>query len=561
MKLKNIFFASLAAVALTTGTSCSDSFLDETMYSSYGTDVSDVNAKVVGLHYKVGVILGYSGRQGYPGVWQVGTDVGAPGDTEGVEVPFYQYGDLNSENGAVSFLWQQLYSTIGAANSIIASATESTDPALVAEAKFFRAWCYNQLVTGWGGVPLVVEAAAAPKTDYTRNTVKEVDAVIEKDLTDAIASLPVVGKMVNESRISKDAARMLAAEAFLRMGMYDNSYFKKAEDAVSPVITEGNYQLVKARYGKHLADAGDYYSDIFRWGNQRRSQGNTEGIWTYEMEYNNVVSGGTIDNPQQRRNWVAAFHKLAGMQNADSIGGRGNGRLRLSNYVKYGVFEEGDIRNSNHNIRRVMWYNKPNWSATIYVDADGWQVNEGQGTAVAVKTGDKVIPHAGDTLNVFYPHPTKWGGYDPADDFGYALVKDFPMMRYAEAFLLRAEARFRQGNAKGAADDINVLRDRAFQDYRLVSPEAGKVSQDMINIDFILDERIRELVAEENRRFTLMRTGELANRVNMMVTKWAEKAENKQLKGFDAKKHILLPIPLTETQLNKDAVLEQNPGY
>lgn len=168
MKLKNIFFASLAAVALTTGTSCSDSFLDETMYSSYGTDVSDVNAKVVGLHYKVGVILGYSGRQGYPGVWQVGTDVGAPGDTEGVEVPFYQYGDLNSENGAVSFLWQQLYSTIGAANSIIASATESTDPALVAEAKFFRAWCYNQLVTGWGGVPLVVEAAAAPKTDYTR---------------------------------------------------------------------------------------------------------------------------------------------------------------------------------------------------------------------------------------------------------------------------------------------------------------------------------------------------------------------------------------------------------
>lgn len=561
MKFKNILFASLTTVALATGTSCSDSFLDEEMYSSYGTNVSDVNAKVVGLHFRVGEILGYSNRQGYPGVWQVGTDVGAPGDTEGVEVPFYQYGDLNSENGAVSFLWTQLYNIIGAANSIIASATESTDPALVAEAKFFRAWCYNQLVTGWGGVPLIIEAAAAPKTDYTRNTVKEVDAVIEKDLTDAIAGLPVVGKMVNESRISKDAARMLAAEAFLRMGMYDNSYFKKAEDAVSPVITEGNYQLVKARYGKHLADAGDYYSDMFRWGNQRRSQGNTESVWTFEMEYGNVVSGGTIGAPQQRRNWVAAFHKLAGMQNADSIGGRGNGRLRLSNYVKYGVFEEGDIRNSNHNIRRVMWYNKPNWSATLYVDADGWQVNEGQGTAVAVKAGDKVIPHIGDTLNVFYPHPTKWGGYDPTDDFGWALIKDFPMMRYAEAFLLRAEARFRQGNTKGAAEDINELRDRAFQDYRLVSPEAGKVTQDMINIDFILDERIRELVAEENRRFTLMRTGELANRVNMMVTKWAEKAENKQLKGFDAKKHILLPIPLTETQLNKDAVLEQNPGY
>lgn len=560
MKLKNILFASLATVALA-GTSCSDSFLDEEMFSSYGTNVSDVNAKVVGLHYRVGEILGYSNRQGYPGIWQVGTDVGAPGDTEGVEVPFYQYADLNSENGGVSFLWTQLYNIIGAANSIIASATESTDPALVAEAKFFRAWCYNQLVTGWGGVPLVVEAAAAPKTDYTRSTVEAVDAVIVKDLQDAIAGLPAVGKLVNESRISKDAARMLAAEAYLRMGMYNKDYFEDAEEVLNPVISEGNYELIEERYGKHLADAGDYYSDMFRWGNQRRSQGNKEGVWTFEMEYGNVVSGGTIGAPQQRRNWVAAFHKLAGMVNADSIGGRGNGRLRLSNYVKYGVFEKGDIRNSNHNIRREMWYNKPNWSATIYVDANGWQVGEGEGTAVQKKTGDKVVPHIGDTLNVFYPHTTKWGGYDTTDDFGWALTKDFPMMRYAEVFLLRAEARFRQGNTQGAADDINVLRDRAFKDYRELNPEAGKVTKDMINIDFILDERIREMVGEENRRFTLMRTGELANRVNMMVTKWPETAANKKLTGFDATKHILLPIPLTEIQLNKDAELTQNPKY
>ncbi len=547
MKLKNILYASLTTVFLT-ATSCSDSFLDEKMYSSYGTNVSDVNAKVLGLHYRVGEILGFSDQQGYPGIWQVGTDVGAPGDTQGVEVPFYQYADLTSENSGVSFLWNQLYNIIGAANSIISSATEGTDPALVAEAKFFRAWCYNQLVTGWGGVPLVVEAAAAPKTDYVRSSVAEVDAVIIKDLQDAIASLPAVGKMVKESRISKDAARMLAGEAYLRMGMYNEDYFEEAEKVLNPVITEGNYTLIEARYGKHLSDAGDYYSDMFRWGNQRRSQGNTETVWTFEMEYGNVVSGGTILAPQQRRNWVAAFHKLDGMVNADSIGGRGNGRLRLSNYVKYGVFEDGDIRNSNHNIRREMWYNKPNWSATIYVDNNGWQVKEGEGTAITVKTGDKVIPHIGDTLNVFYPHTTKWGGYDPTDDFGWALTKDFPMMRYAEVYLLRAEARFRQGNKEGAADDINVLRDRAFKDYRELHPQAGKVTKDQINIDFILDERIREMVGEENRRFTLMRTGELANRVNMIVTKWPETAESKQLTGFNAAKHTLLPIPLTEIQ-------------
>ena len=175
--------------------------------------------------------------------------------------------------------------------------------------------------------------------------------------------------------------------------------------------------------------------------------------------------------------------------------------------------------------------------------------------------GDKVYCHEADTLNVMYPHTTKWGAYDPTDDFGYAMVKDIPLMRFAEAYLLRAEARFRQGNSQGAADDINVLRDRAFKDYRQIAPGAGRVSTSDISIDFILDERIRELVGEENRRFTLMRTGQLANRVNMMVTKWAEKSENKRISGFDANKHILLPIPLTEIQLNKDAKLEQNPGY
>lgn len=48
-----------------------------------------------------------------------------------------------------------------------------------------------------------------------------------------------------------------------------------------------------------------------------------------------------------------------------------------------------------------------------------------------------------------------------------------------ETYLLRAEARFRQGNLAGAADDINKLRDRAFKEYRASSgnPNAGKVSK------------------------------------------------------------------------------------
>ena len=306
------------------------------MYSNYGTDVADVEAKVIGLHYKFAALWGMSSRQGFTGIWQDGTDVGAPGDTEGVEVPFFQYGSLNAENGGVSFLWENLYSIINSANIIIN--TENVEPAGKAEAEFFRAYAYNLLVTLWGRVPLITESSAAPRTDFTRNAVAEVDAIITSDLNDAIANLP----------------------------------------------------LISERYGKYLAEAGDYYSDMFRWHNQRRSEGNTEGIWVFQMEYNRDVTGGTIDNPQQRRNWVAAFHKIDGMQNADSLGGRGNGRLRLSNYVKYGIYEKGDIRNSNHNIRRQLWYNKPNWSSTIWVK-DGFKVDEGTAGAqqISVKTGDR----------------------------------------------------------------------------------------------------------------------------------------------------------------------------
>ena len=217
MKLRNIIYSALAVSALTL-TSCSDSYLDEKMYSSYGTDVEDVNAKVIGLHYKFAALWGWSDQQGFTGCWQDGTDVGAPGDTQGVEVPFFQYGSLNAENGGVSHLWTSLYSIINSANIIIN--TENVDPAGKAEAEFFRAYAYNLLVTLWGPVPLITESKAVPRTDFTRNAVAEVDAVIAADLNDAIANLPEVDKTITQNRINKDCARILAGEAFNRMGKY-----------------------------------------------------------------------------------------------------------------------------------------------------------------------------------------------------------------------------------------------------------------------------------------------------------------------------------------------------
>lgn len=566
MKSQNILITAFATSLLLIGTtSCSDSFLDEKMFSNYDPSVNDVNAKLIGLHRQYADLWGMSSEQGFVGCWQVGTDIGSPGDTQGVENPFYQYRNLHSENAGVRFLWQRLYGIINSSNLIISALGEDGSAAAKAEAMFFRAYAYNMLVTFWGDVPLVTVSAstADEATSYVREKVAKVDEQIDSDLTFAIANLPAVGKAKTASRINKDMARQLAGEAYLRIGMRDASFFAKAEQALTPVIEEGNYSLIKKRYGKFLSDHGDYYSDMFRWGNQRRSQGNTEGIWIFEMEYNRDVNGGTIGDPQQRRNWVPGFHKYSGMVNADSIGGRGNGRLRLSNYVKYGLFADGDIRNSNHNIRRILYYNRPGYEEVIGIDAKGFRVEKDKGVKnVTVKTGDAVIPFVSDSLNVNYPHPTKWGAYDPLEDFGYAMVKDWPLMRLGETYMLRAEARFRQNNLQGAAEDINVLRDRAFQTARenTGNQSLGKVSSADINLDFVLDERIRELIAEENRRMTLTRTNTLKARIERNGDKVPFAPDSKVIVGFEDY-NALLPIPLTEIQLNKDAVLEQNPGY
>jgi hypothetical protein len=565
MKLKK-YKSFLVAALILGATACSDSYLDEKPYSSYSTghtDAATIEAEVLGLHRTFAELWGWSGRQGFLSCFQIGTDIASAGATEGVELPFYQYADLNSENAGVSYLWKKCYDFINASNIIISSLGENNKPA-AAEARFFRAYAYNILVTLWGDVPLITKPATVPTFNYTRQSVAEVDQLIESDLIYAIENLPELEKTTKESRLNKDMARQLAAEAYLRIGMRDNSYFAKAEQATNDIISNTKYSLIQARYGKFTGEGGDYYRDMFRWGNQRRSQGNTEAIWTFEMEYNRVVNGGTVDNPQFRRVWQPAYHKWSGMSIADSLGGRGNGRLRLSNFMKYTVWNglNGDVRNSNFNIRRTTNYNKPGYSEEIGIDAKGFRVAKDAATAVqkvTIKTGSKVIPFASDSLEVWYPYCTKWGGFDPTDEFGYAIVKDWPVMRLGETYLLRAEARFRQGKLTEAADDINVLRNRAFKAARTATGNAdlGKVSASDITIDFILDERARELIGEENRRMTLVRTGKLKDRIAMNGD---ASPTGKVITGFKDT-NVLLPIPLSEINLNKDATITQNPGY
>ncbi|WDF57420.1 RagB/SusD family nutrient uptake outer membrane protein [Mucilaginibacter sp. KACC 22063] len=543
MKKIYLILGTIGMVAATF-TACKKSYLNEKPYSSYApvtlTDSLGFEAELIGLYQRQTGILTWADQQGWPSVWQVGTDVAnATANQQGVEVPYYNYSQLTSTDPAASFVWSRYYSIINNCNIIIDAAQDQSLTKIgpvgkkqaEAEAKFFRGYAYNTLATLFGKVPIILHTVTGPKFDYTRASLDDVNNQIISDLTFAATNgydlnagtrnVNVQGKPVG--RANKYMAMQALAEAYLRMGKND-----LAEQQAQAVINSGKFSLIKSRYGVRASGAGDYYSDMFVYGNQRRSQGNAEAIWVLEQENPSTVVGGNVDNAQQRRVWGAAYYAIPGMALADSLGGRSIARLRLSNWVIYSLYKNtgSDIRNSQYSLKRRFYYNDPAYPNLL----------------------GKQVPYTGaDTLFRICPMITKWGAFDPNDTFGYAMIKDFIMMRLGETYLLLAEAQMKQGKTGDAANTINVLRARA---------NATPVTAADINLDFILDERARELIGEENRRMTLMRTGTLVDRALRLNSNDAQKP----ITGLTAK-NLLLPIPLTEIQLNKDAVLQQNPGY
>ncbi|MCC3153221.1 RagB/SusD family nutrient uptake outer membrane protein [Hymenobacter sp. BT770] len=526
--MKRILFSAAALLGLAQGlSSCKKDFLDENPQSLYTPQTTLVDslgfeAGMTGLQAVVRDMYTTTEPQGLLGVMQVGTDAVSPAMPQGVEVPYYNYEKLQSQDGGAAFYWTAAYRIINNANILIQAAANAPSSLrqgyknrITAEARFYRAYAYNFLTTLYGAVPLVLEPIATPRTDFTRAPVAEVNTAIINDLTTAIPNLFLANKAAS-GRITQGAARQLLAEVYLRTNQAN-----LAEQQCQAILTSNQYKLITARFGVRASAPGDYYSDMFIIGNQRRNQGNTEIIWGIEQQLN-VPGGQNGNGGQQRRMWVPGYYNITGMLIADSLGGRGIGRMRLSQWVDYRLYAAADMRNSKYNLKRKFYYNDPSKPA-LY--------------------GKRVIVTGSDTSVRITPYITKWNMYNPVDEFGLATVKDLPMMRLGETYLLLAEAQLKQGNTAGAATSINVLRTRA---------QAAQVTAANIDLNFILDERARELIGEENRRITLVRTGTLIDRVTRL--------NGSSITGLRPE-NLLLPIPQSEIDRNVGGGLTQNPGY
>ncbi len=457
------------------------------------------------------------------GQYYSGTDLSLGGLKHGSYTVFEVLGDqLTSENGDCNAYWNWSYLMIANCNLILESldlpdiAWDSPSDALdiEAETRFFRAYAYRVLAYSFAGVPIVNEVAKPFRLDYTRSSMTEVLDFIISDLTFAADNLPaeapLVGKLVDA------AAKHYLAEAYMWKKEWGT-----AETLLKSVTESGMYALMTERFGTNASGPGDVYNDLFLENNHNRSSGNTEGIWIKQKQYKWDQGTGYFRS-WDRRCWVPYYSRVSGFLLADSLGGRGLGRMYPTDFW-LNSFEAQDIRNSRFNLKRQYWYNDP---------AHPEFGNEYPMTAELKESGS------------LFAHTTKFNFGRTVDNPSLAFNdKDDYKIRLAETYLLLAEAQMEQGKLDDAAASINMVRNRS---------NATPVLPGEVDIDYILDERARELFGEVLRKHTLTRTGQFVNRVMMH-----NPVTSQTVQEFNS----LWPIPQAAIDANQEAVLEQNPGY
>lgn len=467
---------------------------------------------------------------------QAGTDIADVINSDASLTAFANLTVTPQERFVASY-WNWAYSLVASANEIMIYAEKNTNwdqPAdkdrFLAEARFFRAYAYRTLVYLYGDVPYVETILYDFKLNFTRTPKAEVLEHIVEDLKFAAEHLPANPDQVKDGKVTKWAAYHLLSEMSLLKGDY-----ALAEQSALAVINSGYYGLMNTRFGAAKDKAGDVFSDLFSENNQNRLKyGNKESIWVLQFEFN-TIGGGTNSDDWTRRAWIPKYPDISGFVLADTLGGRGlaqlvpmkwwvgtNGTNATGNVA--GIFDATDIRNSNYNIKRNWYYNNAG-DASLY----GKKANITEQTWFSTKS--------------LFPAITKFF-YGRAENLSLTgSYKDRMKFRLSETYLLLAEAYLGQNNPSKAADAVNEVRRRS---------GAPVINASQMTMDFLLDERIRELAGEETRRFTLVRTHKLVDRV---------KAHNAAIKDKIQDYHALWPIPQAIIDANRDAEFPQNPGY
>ena len=497
-----------------------------------------------------------------------GTDTYTQG-ADGGHKTFDNYdGGLNPSQNFVTAAWRDFYRGVNQANAALNRGAElEIDDALkntrFAEVRFLRALYYFLLTSHYGDVHLTLDETEGAEVEANRTPIADVyNQAIIPDLEFAIANLPT--EQGDFGRATKPAAEFLLGKVLLRRSW---SSFAEGGDAGK---SESLFSGIIDNYGFALLDD---FADLWVIGNEQHS----EVVWTIQNSKSQVDEGLDPQGHRGHLYFLMEYDVRPGMLR-DINNGRPWKRFRPTEFLLSLWDRQVDSRYDKS--YKHVWFanndgNIPIWTqeeATAgHVDAslvgqpkfqvgdtalylpgpqveDEWDADRIASARYSVYTreNDYCIGCANE-LRIF-PSMNKWIDDTRPDRQKTQGQRDVMFMRLGEAYLLRAEARLQQENTQGAADDINLIRARSAVEGQ---EAAMMISADAVDIDFILDERARELIGEGHRWLDLTRTNKLLERVRLHNPRGGA-----NIQDF----HTVRPIPQEQID-NTLGGYPQNPGY
>lgn len=543
--------------------------------------------------------------------------------------------NLNRTN-SIWFYWKQTYEHIRNANMILSyiddvTLDENTKNAYIGRAYFHRAFRYMALVFQYGNVPLVSKIVEVPKQNYHCTKRDEILKMITKDMEFAVQWVPEQSQMDLIGMVNKGACRMLLAKCYLSIGEYE-----KAKEQLDILIDQSGYSLMTESFGT-FNDGGEPETwpitrnviwDLHRPENKLITA-NKEVIMgvvnrgaeaesfvkmltmriLYPFYFNNSVK--SPDGKQALQNIKRSASNYNASYDYMRAFGRGIATFRpsyFSTHTLWRVNDELDETDLRHSSATGNWarmedlkYNNTasayfGQNLMLYADKD---ITDSNGNITTHK-GDLLcadtirrwfdVPH----YKFFLDDPVNEANISGSDgnrgatDGGNA---DWYLYRLAEAYLLRAEAKFYiNPNDNTIKDDLNILRERA---------HCTQMYTGTCTIGDIMNERARELYWEEWRNVELTRVSlclarsgrpdEWGNTYDLETfdkqsgtdseggSYWYQRCircgmyNKNQTIVIDATKsninyiidkhNIYWPIPQTAIEANNKAPLAQNYGY
>lgn len=535
---KNLYIFLFACIGFLI-TSCGEDFLEEDNLSnvtaeSFYTTADGFESLINANYSQLRQIYGDE-----PWLFCAGTDLYAQGRTQ--EPPgLAQYSDLGPASIGVDHLYNTCYRAIQLANQAIyfSDLTEQTSTLQnrIGEARFLRAHAYFLLVQTYGGVGLITDYINEPILEFDRNSAQEVYSFIISELTEAEK---LVSDGAFDGRANKRAVNYLLGKVYLTRA-YES--FGEANDfstaatlldnaidgqglnlSFEEMWTPGNENNEEVIFSVQY-DPSSVSADPFELGNRQFSyfapyQGGSE------------VAG---EAPYRTYNLCPTDFALSLFTEDDA---RWDGTFMWIVYDRY--FDYFDVE--DHSSLEVFHYYAPAWATAEDSIAITTEFPDATYHPYGSYSSQEV---SGDYETI----PVKKFD-DPDAPFGEKTsTKDIIIARLSDAYLLAAEAYMQSGDAGTAADRLNVVRQRA---------GVAAASMGEIDIDYILDERARELLGEYHRWFDLKRTGKLVERAS--AHNWLIKEDDFQ--GANGELKILRPIPQRALDLNQNRDFPQNPAY